>query len=133
MLDKPIDVDEIKKAALQLKNRKSVGIDLISNEIIKCFVDAFSIFKVKREDSHIKSLPQITLIFFHTKEGNCPPTVCFHNEQKIKEQRLDENKELTTRQFLLSVVAKTQFVYFQNWCTLLHRGSQFPYKVGNGR
>ena len=34
MLDKPIDVDEVKKAALKLKNGKSVGIDLISNEMI---------------------------------------------------------------------------------------------------
>ena len=40
MLDKPIDVDEIKKAALKLKNGKSVGIDLISNEMIKCCVDS---------------------------------------------------------------------------------------------
>ena len=40
MLDKPIDVDEIKKAALKLKNGKSVGIDLISNEMIKCRVDS---------------------------------------------------------------------------------------------
>ena len=38
MLDKPIDVDGIKKTALKLKNGKSVGIDLISNEIIKCCV-----------------------------------------------------------------------------------------------
>ena len=38
MLDKPIDVDEMKKAALKLKNGKSVGIDLISNEMIKCCV-----------------------------------------------------------------------------------------------
>ena len=40
MLDKPIDVDEIKRAALKLKNGKSVGIDLISNEMIKCCVDS---------------------------------------------------------------------------------------------
>ena len=40
ILDKPIDVDEIKKAALKLKNGKSVGIDLISNEMIKCCVDS---------------------------------------------------------------------------------------------
>ena len=42
MLEKPIDVDEIKNAALKLKNGKSVGIDLISNEMIKCcFVSHF--------------------------------------------------------------------------------------------
>ena len=40
MLDKPIDVDEIKKAALKLRNGKSVGMDLISNEMIKCCVDS---------------------------------------------------------------------------------------------
>ena len=37
MLEKPTDVDEIKKAALKLKNGKSVGIDLTSNEMIKYF------------------------------------------------------------------------------------------------
>ena len=40
MLGKPMDVDEIKKAALKLKNGKSVGIDLIFNEMIKCCVDS---------------------------------------------------------------------------------------------
>ena len=40
MLDKPIDVDEIKEAALKLKNGKSVGIELISNEMIKRCVDS---------------------------------------------------------------------------------------------
>ena len=40
MLDKPIDVDEINKTASKLKNGKSVGIDLISNEMIKCCVDS---------------------------------------------------------------------------------------------
>ena len=33
-------MDEIKKAALKLKNGKSVAIDLISNEMIKCCVDS---------------------------------------------------------------------------------------------
>ena len=40
MLDKLIDVDEIKKAAFKLKNGKSLGIDLISHEMIKCCVDS---------------------------------------------------------------------------------------------
>ena len=40
MIDKPIDVAEIKKAALKLKSGKSVGIDLTSNEMIKCCVDS---------------------------------------------------------------------------------------------
>ena len=39
-MDKPIDADKIKKAALKLKNGKSVGFDLISNEMIKCCVDS---------------------------------------------------------------------------------------------
>ena len=47
MLDKPIDVDEVKKAALKLKNGKSVGIDLISNEMIKCCVDSHFVRLIK--------------------------------------------------------------------------------------
>ena len=48
MLDKPIDVDEIKKAALKLKNGKSVGIDLISNEMIKCCVDSHFVRLIRK-------------------------------------------------------------------------------------
>ena len=48
MLDKPINVDEIKKAALKLKNGKSVGIDLISNEMIKCCVDSHFVRLIRK-------------------------------------------------------------------------------------
>ena len=40
ILDSEISVDEISKATLKLKNGKSVGDDMISNEMIKCCVDS---------------------------------------------------------------------------------------------
>ena len=40
MLNKPIDVDEIKKAVLKLKKGKLVGVNLISIEMIKCCVNS---------------------------------------------------------------------------------------------
>ena len=40
ILDSEISIDEISKASLKLKNGKSVGADVISNEMIKCCVCA---------------------------------------------------------------------------------------------
>ena len=38
LLDSPINLSEIKRAAKKLKNNKACGDDLISNEMIKCII-----------------------------------------------------------------------------------------------
>ncbi len=41
-LDRIIDVDEIKKAVKALKYNKAIGLDEVSNEMIKCTIDVYS-------------------------------------------------------------------------------------------